>query len=373
MTMALGLLAASCEEDPSTTINKETEDGTLSFSFFEPQNVQRTYYLTKKQKKAVVDNFYWNQPDYGTNIFTMYDIEASFTEDFATKAVVLERQSTQKVNITVADLNSAIITLYGDNVPVLMPIIDLYLRVVANPGVMDTNRPLPSLYSNAIKLSVQPFTSAAGAAPATFYLIGEAVGAWDNNKEALGNTLIPMSLVKDEEYDAKTGVGNFEFTGYFNAAKGFKAVSTVGSWDIQWGNGDADGIDNPVYCDGGSKNFMVSEAGFYTIKLCNLVGKEAVSIVKAEKQEYTEYESMQIAGDFTAIDLSKAKMAHIWYGEATFADDVEAQIKSGDKTWGNAEWFPFGLSDGTKIQVAAGEYTVVFNDVDGCYFFIEKE
>ena len=74
---------------------------------------------------------------------------------------------------------------------------------------------------------------------------------------AAGTAYFPMSLVKGYAYDANTGKGEFTYTGYIPADKGFKVVATPGAWDDQWGNADSEGFTNLVN-DKNSQNIKVN-------------------------------------------------------------------------------------------------------------------
>ena len=212
-----------------------------------------------------------------------------------------------------------------------------------------------------------------------WYLIGACIGDgnWSNSTEAIGTSIYPMSVVKDYEYDPKTGKGELTFTGYLTT-EGFKLIKTPGGWDDQWGMSDG----NPVKNDGGSGNIVVEANGYYTVKLDTKNDK--LTIEKAEITP-TVYPSICMSGDFnewsdtpmTAVNTVEGVTNHIWSYilETPEGSNVKFKIPaSWDSNWGNSA-FPYGIGslNGDNIPVAAGKYIVVFNDIDGSYTFTAIE
>ena len=159
-----------------------------------------------------------------------------------------------------------------------------------------------------------------------------------------------MALVKGYAYDANTGKGEFTYTGYIPADKGFKVVATPGAWDDQWGNADSEGFTNLVN-DKNSQNIKVNAAGWYTLHLNTLENKLTMKATTFETQP-TEYDAVTLIYGSESVNMTK--------------------VTSGDKTWGG-EVFPFGsFVDGATISCKPGDYTVLFNELDECYYFKAK-
>ncbi|MFR9261478.1 MAG: SusF/SusE family outer membrane protein [Bacteroides cellulosilyticus] len=159
---------------------------------------------------------------------------------------------------------------------------------------------------------------------------------------AAGTAYFPMSLVKGYAYDANTGKGEFTYTGYIPADKGFKVVATPGAWDDQWGNADSEGFTNLVN-DKNSQNIKVNAAGWYTLHLNTLENKLTMKATTFETQP-TEYDAVTLIYGSESVNMTKVTMehSHVWYADITIAASCKAKFTSGDKTWGG-EVFPFEL------------------------------
>lgn len=209
----------------------------------------------------------------------------------------------------------------------------------------------------------------------SWYLIGGCIGdgAWNNSEAGLGTSIYPMFISADDPINKLT------FTGYFTP-DGFKLIKTIGSWDEQWGS--SDGALAPVKNDGGSGNFTVPVAGYYTVTLDTKA--DALAITPADITPAV-YPSMFISGSFN--DWGETAMSpvntaacmeghnHVWAYTLDAAGAVEAKfLQPGwSPNWGS-DTFPngFGVANGANIPVEAGSYVVIFNDIDGAYRFIQK-
>lgn len=326
------------------------------------------------------------QPDYGFTAAVVYSVQISLDdtwkdegEDTKSSYGTLETTfSTTKMESVASEMARVIVSLAGwtEESQVPTSAMNVYVRLKAHVGVNQY-----PVYSNSVKLSIIPyFILLKDALPAPYYLIGEPIGdgAWDNSN--IGVSIIPMALVEDFEYHKTTGKGEFVYTGYFPAGQGFKIIGIVGSWDEQWGNGDADGIDNPVHNDGGSKNFMVPTSGWYTVTLNSI--ENTLTIIPKADYDPVGYATMQIVGDFNdwndenAILLTKSggDKSHVWYADVTFNENTSCKFRT-DNTWAH-NWggknFPYGLAESSNLSAVAGSYIVIFNDLDRCYYFMEK-
>ena len=205
-----------------------------------------------------------------------------------------------------------------------------------------------------------------------YYWVGDFNG-WSNDAAGAAAGMIPMSLVDGFSYNTVTGAGEFTFTGYFEAGLGYKLVLTPGSWDIQVGMVDG----ALAFNDGGSGNITVAESGYYTLTANSekFEGKfEAADITPAE------HATMEFVGSFdnwgeAPIVMTPMNMKHLWYAEMTFDADCEGKFRN-DSSW-SANWggdsFPYStVKSGNNIKVTAGSYLVVFNDLDGNYYFFAK-
>ena len=88
----------------------------------------------------------------------------------------------------------------------------------------------------------------------------------------------------------------------------------------------------------------------------------------------TEYDAVTLIYGSESVNMTKVTMEHlhVWYADITIAASCKAKFTSGDKTWGG-EVFPFGsFVDGATISCKPGDYTVLFNELDECYYFKAK-
>ena len=383
LTMGLAFFTA-CEDDNDS--NPVIQQPT-TFVLNEPAYASSIIDLESSKEIR----FTCSQPNYGYTAAVTYQIQLSLTNSFtvsvdeATAAeeagesltadyITLDNSYTNcQIATDAAVFSKALMQLAKweeDAVPNLQTV---NVRLWATVGNY-------SIASNVINLSVVPYYIALkDAAPEMWYLIGACIGdgSWSNSMDAIGKSIYPMALVKDFEYDKKTGEGELTFTGYLTP-DGFKLIKVPGSWDEQWGS--SDGGTTGVMNDGGSSNICVPSAGYYTITLDTKNDK--LSIAAADITP-TVYEAMYITGDFsgwsetdnpmTAVNTVVANN-HIWSYtlDATGGDTTAKFLQPGwSPNWG-AEAFPYGygVGNGPNIPVVAGKYIVVFNDIDGTYAFV---
>ena len=214
--------------------------------------------------------------------------------------------------------------------------------------------------------------------PDLWYLVGGCIGdgSWGNDYYALGTSLVPLYPQPDNKY-------MLNYVGYFPAGEGFKLIHTPGDWQEQWGRGNDGRL---VKNDGGSDVIRVAEDGYYQITY-DLV-MDVVTITK-----YTEhvdaFTSMSMPGEYqeypewnpvTAPSMNPMGTVfenHDWIKKnMTFDSDTELKFTANGEWYSNwgSEAFPIGVGTlyGPNIPVSAGTYTVIFNDILGTYYFIEK-
>ena len=227
-------------------------------------------------------------------------------------------------------------------------------------------------------MAIMPYTATT---PKPYYIIGMANGAWNNSAAGLGVSIYPMSVMAGNKYNL-AGNGEFTFTGYFWASRGFKLIRDLGNWDEQWG------IKNGVFVhnDGGSSDIKVAADGFYTITLNSITNTMTMIPAIITPKLYTSVGmigEMNGWGGDIALTAAETTNNHIWYTTYTFANDFTPPVGSGGmKFRGNGSWdfnwgagtFPVGLgtNGGTNIPHKAGTYKVLFNDIDGNFYFIKQ-
>lgn len=330
------------------------------------------------------------QPDYGFTAAVTYYTQISLTNTWneatsadADDATYIELDGSYTTCEFLADatqINRSIMKLGGIDAEEDLPAeaMTLYIRMKAK---------LQSgyeCYSNVIELSVAPyFVPLVAADPQMWYLIGGCIGDGNWGSE-IGTGVIPMSLVDGYKYDEQTGEGLLTFTGYFPSDGGFKIVQVPGQWAEQWGGVDND-INQPKKKDdsGEGADFFVPVSGYYTITLDTKA--DELKIEKADDKNV--YPHLFISGDFngwgTDTQMTPVNVAacmeghnHIWMFDldATGGDTTTKFLYDGwSPNWGAAT-FPFGIgtNGGANIPVAAGNYRVIFNDIDGYYHFFAK-
>lgn len=342
-------------------------------------------------EKSTTIQLTYKQPDYGYTAAVTYYAQVSMNDTWndateeadATYVELNGNSSTCEFNVEASQIDRAIMQLGGyDEETVPDEPLTIYIRVRAtlNAGY--------ACYSNSIALSVFPYyMPVVDAEPEIWYLVGDCIGdgSWGNNGvENIGVSLIPMSIVDGYEYNSTTGQGEIQFTGYFLAGKGFKLIKTPGSWNDQWGNSAAAGIDNPVKNDGGSSNLQVSASGYYSVKL-----NTATDVLTIEAVDAPDIYHIMMQGDFngwtdvemTPVNTVEGMNNHIWkYELDATSGDTTAKFKVAPGEGGSADgwgvnWggtgFPYGIGSngGADIAVPAGRYNVIFNDIDGFYYF----
>ncbi|MFV0470942.1 MAG: SusE domain-containing protein [Paludibacteraceae bacterium] len=377
---------SSCEDnDKSPVLNQKVIDGTLSFTINPLRYSNSVYEMLEENADLPFDTLRFSQPDFGFTAAISYTPQVSITNNFtdSTQFIDLPSVDGEKVHIKVGELDKAIMQLYKGDVP--SPIVNqlVYIRLKALPYKFTTGQyGIQPAYSNVEEVTILPYyIELQDALPIPYYIIGMADGGWNNGVGGLGISIYPLSLSPGFEYDKKTGAGKFVFTGYFWASRGFKLIRDLGSWGEQWGSSDGS-IGNLVHNDGGSSDIKVPSDGYYTITLNTI--DNTLNVVSAPITP-TIYNQLGIVGDLNSwgndifMTPSEGSNNHIWYTTVTFGTDY--QVGGGIKFRANADWgtswggdsFPYALSpSGSNILYKAGTYIVLFNDVDGNYYFFKQ-
>lgn len=383
--LGIGLiLFSACEDDnDSNPIVQQPE----TFELNTPALGGNVYDLEKSSYIQLT----YKQPDYGYTAAVTYYAQVSMTDKWndateeseATYVELNGNSSTCEFGVETSQIDRAIMQLGGyDEETVPKEAVKIYIRLRA------TLTSGYQCYSNSIALSVFPYyMPVVNAEPEIWYLVGDCIGdgTWGNDGTGnIGVSLIPMSIVDGYEYNATTGQGEIIFTGYFLAGKGFKLIKTPGSWDNQWGNSSAPGIDSPVKNDGGSSNLQVATSGYYSVKL-----NTATDVLTIEAVEAPDVYHIMMQGDFngwtdvamTPVNTVEGMNNHVWkYELDATSGDTTAKFKVAPGEGGSADgwgvnWggtsFPYGVGSngGANIPIPAGRYNVIFNDINGFYYF----
>jgi len=389
----------SCSDQMGVKINPTAESGTLRFHLNQP--VYSNYVLTDANSQLDMDSITCVEPNYGFTAAVNYTTQVCFDSTFTagTFQSLPTTVNGQKVGVNTLEMDKAIIALYpGGVLPTPVVRKNVFVRLMAIVSTTVTN-PMDSLhavtvkplYSNAVMLKILPYVLPLFAyidVPALrfWYIIGLGDGAWHNDKAYIGSSIYPLSIEPGKKYNLK-GDGEYTFTGYFAAARQFKIIGPDLKWDgTQWG------MNGSTYAQNGANNIAVPADGYYTITLNSI--DNTLKIVPAVAPLPKIFASMGLTGAMPETnwaslpDLvmkpSETTNNHVWYINYTFSADYQCKIRANsawDDNWGTPSandgdpiytTYAIGVKGGKNILGKTGSYTIVLNDVDGCYFFFKK-
>lgn len=346
--------------------------------------------------KSTSVNLTWSQPtftDFGAPVIPTYTVQLSPTGSFnkqfdasledntgADFVSLAETYSAGSADINTATINRALNELMGwseADVPAVLP---LSVRVKA--AVQDASfNEYGVIYSNIIALNTVPsYVELKPAEPIIWYMVGNCIGSasWSNDASGVGKGLVPMFLVANESYDAKTGAGLTTFTGYFPAGGQFKFVKVPGSWDEQLNYTNVKSGSVATDEDGDNHNLGIPEDGYYTIQIDSK--DNSITVVKYEG-DVKVYDKLCIAGSFnewsdsdmTPVFTLDGAENHLWSYEVNGGDKLKVKIPgSWDTNWGYKTGLA-GSGDGDgNLVVPDGKYLLLFNDITGDYMLIDQ-
>ncbi len=260
----------------------------------------------------------------------------------------------------------------------------LYARVMA---IINRSGLQTAVTSSVLTFKATPYKnplkSYTEVTPKPYFIIGMANGGWNNSASGLGVSIYPMTVVPGLNFNA-AGNGLFTYTGYFWASRGFKLIRDLGNWDEQWGKSGSAFVHN----DGGSSDIKVAADGYYTITLNSV--ENTMTMVPATVTPVS-YSKIGLIGGFNGwssdivMSPCEASNNHNWYATVTFTGDDQGKFRANggwDVNWGTpsdtADGDPLymftgiGKGNGKNIGVKAGTYVVLFNDIDGGYWFFKQ-
>ncbi|MBR5083163.1 MAG: SusF/SusE family outer membrane protein [Prevotella sp.] len=305
------------------------------------------------------------------------NLEDNTGADFFTLDETYNSGENVEINTETIDRKLVQLFLWEDasKVPALL---DLAIRVKA--CIQDAGfREYKEIYSNVVNMKAVPYyIELKPAEPIIWYMVGNCIGnsSWSNGE--VGNGLVPMFLVPNEQYDATTGAGLTSFTGYFPEEGQFKFVLTPGDWGSQL---NFTNVKNPGSFlgdyDGDNHNIAILEAGYYTIQVDTKTND--ITIDKYDGNVKV-YDQLCVAGTFN--DWSDSEMTpvftldgsenHIWKYELNGGDKLKVKVPgSWDTNWGYKSGLA-GEADGDgNLVVPEGKYLFLFNDITGDYMLID--
>jgi hypothetical protein len=308
-----------------------------------------------------------------TSAYMQYELQISSEPDFSTYQVFRYSLNNNDFKVSAADLNEFLLAQNKEEVER-----DFYVRVNAyiisgGTKVLKNADAVFTIKATPYVKPLKPFTENT---PKPYYIIGLADGNWNNSIDGVGVSIYPLNVIEGDYYTVE-GTGTFTFTGYFLASRGFKLIRDIGSWDEQWGMRDGVYVHN----DGGSSDIKVPADGYYTITLDSENNTLSIEPSDVSPTDYSE-KGIGLIGEFTGwgtdiiLSPSEDSNNHIWYTTYTFTNETMGKFREVDNwsiNWG-ASFFPMGIGrqDGDNIPIAAGTYTIVFNDISGNYYFISK-
>ena len=385
MLLSMALVFTACEDDRDSN----------------PTLVQPTTFTLNNPVNTLVDlvqstaiPFAWSQPDFGGwPAACEYQLEVSPTNEWT---VSTDEAAADTTGATVANY-SVLKTVYaGCSGDMLAEELNKALNrigmweegaVPQKQTVYVRCRAITSgaqpVYSNVVSLDVNPYyvdlSNEVSDEVEIWYLVGAGIGSsdWNNDANAVGTGgLIPMYPVFDT--DGSVMPGEIQYVGYFPDGAQFKLIKNPGSWDDQWGLGDAGYVKN----NGGSGNLTVDAAGYYLIHLNTATDELTIEPYDGTVGVYTQiampgaYQGWDTSADLM-IGMSTSVENHDWYLKNVTYEDTELKFaadNSWDVNWGSTG-FPYGqgTQGGPNIVVPAGTYHVYFNDILGTYNFVPVE
>lgn len=385
MLLSMALVFTACEDDRDSnpTLVQPT-----SFTLNNPVNT-----LVNLAASTGIP-FAWSQPDFGGwPAACEYQLEVSPTNEWTvstadadadTTGTVVANYATIKTvyascsgNMLTEELNKALnkIAKWEEgNVPEKQTV---YVRCSA------VTAGAQKVYSNVVSLDVNPYyvdvSTEVSDEIQLWYLIGACIGdgSWSIGGD-VGVAMIPMYPVYKD--DGSVVPGEIQYVGYFPADQGFKLIQVPGSWDAQWGQGDAGYVKN----DGGSSDIKLPADGYYMIHL-NTATDELT--IEPYVLAVGVYNQIAMPGNYQGWDTGSDLMNpmstldnvenHDWYLKSVTYEETTLKFaadNSWDVNWGG-KGFPHGLGTqgGPDIAVPAGTYNVYFNDILGTYNFVPVE
>lgn len=175
----------------------------------------------------------------------------------------------------------------------------------------------------------------------------------------------------------------YTYTGYLQSGE-FKFITTVGSWNTQYGSNGSGGVAvKPQSADPDPGTFQVTTAGYYTVKID--IKALTFSMVAYNASSATVYASIGIIGGFNGWgDINAMTKTtfnpHIWQVTQRFDQDSELKFRIAtgwDVNWGTSaadvnRKYGVGVRDGSNLFVKTGNYKIFFNDLTSEYIFYNQ-
>ncbi len=328
MFVALSLpFMAACEDDNDSNPTFH-EPGDNAFVLNVPAYAENNVYDLENTDTVRLTT---SQPDYGFTAGTTYTVQMSldgtFADDASNYVVLPTAYNNTSIGILGAEFSNSVNELWqlvkGDEDQPEQ--IDLYVRLKAN---LTANADLGVCYSNAVKLTVKPYTPPVTVSlPATMYLIGAMPASnW--------STWLPLHPV----YDVP---GKFYGVFYFSDGCNFKFGPDEGVWDTArtWGQYTADDQAGAGLGEGtDSGNSQIEKGGWYTVVVTTVIKNDEVlytmSVLPAEIYVF----GAANGGTWDFADAWKFAVPTTADGDfvspaLTAAGEVRIAVKTGTEWW----------------------------------------
>jgi hypothetical protein len=378
------ILLAACNNDPKMMILANPVAPVLST----PSHSTTAYikdslaYILNMDSTGLADTFMGTSANYGVGTTVTYSLQIDKTGDNFANAQTITTATKDTFAVSVLQLYTVVTNATLNATVGVQTSFDVRVKTTIGTSLQPT-------YTNVLTLMIDPLPALKpfSMVPTInlWYIIGLGDGTWTYSAAGIGVSMFPLSLVSSNAYD-NSGDGTFTYTGYFQHIHGFKIVSgkasDMGTWSVQWGS--SDGVLTPEFEIGSSQNFTVPADGYYTITLNSIANTLSIVPTITASIPATSYATMDLSGDWNAWSGTANPMSgfgttnnHQWYATVTLPASSAPGIKFNYNSWANS-WgsvsFPygFGISNGSNIPYTSGTYTVCFNDIDDCYYFIKQ-
>lgn len=357
------VMAFSCSSD-------DVEDRPVISAIDGPELVAPTsgsYVLNIESADNLAERFVWTSANFGQDVAINYEIQldaADGVDEFAEPRSLGSVIGANQLSVSVVTLNTAAIALGGE-----AELEGQYVvRVKAS-----VNATFEAIYSEPVNISITPYQ--AFVPLQNLYIMGTATEfGYANNA---GNT--PMFRdVEDQNL--------FRLRAHFTAGE-IKLLSTLGSWQPQYGAGDGNTL--AVNPGGGSdpNPIVVPADGYYDLEVNIDTMTYSLTPFAYDPVAMPTFATVGIIGDATPggwtddTNMTNTTLnPHIWKVNDITITLLKVKFRANDSwnepgNWGGGTpvsgQLTINAGDFTGVA-AEGNYDVWFNDLDRRYIFIPR-
>ena len=346
------LATASCEND----MEKLTYQSGEAKAAVLDTPAQTSLILESRNSENVALDLTWSKPDFGYQAIVTNNVELDLAaNNFSNPRIIASGSSTTTTHsVTVADLNSTLISLLADNgIEEDFSARDYQVRIASS-----ISADAETLYSNVLTLNITPYSM--DIQYPQIWVIGDYCG-WNH-----GSSQFLYSAKEDENY-----AGMIYFDG--KAANGWK-LTPEGDWDAEWGMSGTPAAETPTQTlvTSGGGNINVYSHNSYYLEFNSETGELKVS---------QAYDSWGVVGNHNGWGSGDTKMT-LAYDENNAAYLTATLDMPAGNTWKirpDEKWendkgpgqlkFEGDVADngdGNFIANEAGSYTIkwYFNKVE---------